>query len=45
MTPFEKINHYYAVCNDDQDKFLLLFALKKLGLVEGKLVIHVNDEI
>ena len=31
------------MCNNDTDKFLMLFALKKLALVEGKLAIYVND--
>ena len=37
---FEKLSHYYAVCKDDTDKFLLTFTLKKLGMVEGKLMIY-----
>ena len=45
ISKFEKINHYYIMCNNDTDKFLMLFALKKLGLVEGKLAIYVNDLI
>ena len=45
VSKFEKINHYYAVCKNDLDKYLLLFLLKKLSLVQGKLVIYANDLI
>lgn len=45
VSKFEKVNHYYVVCNNDRDKFLLLFAMKKLSLVQGKTVIYVNDVI
>jgi hypothetical protein len=45
VSKFEKINHYYAVCKNDLDKYLILFLLKKLSLVQGKLVIYANDLI
>jgi len=43
VSKFEKINHNYIICKNDKDKFLILFALKKLALVQGKLIIYVND--
>lgn len=33
------------MCKNDTDKFIVLFALKKLAMVQGKLVIHANDVI
>lgn len=33
------------MCKNDSDKFIVLFGLKKLAMVEGKLVIHTNDVI
>jgi len=43
VTPFEKINHYYIMCKNDNDKFMMLFTLKKLALVNGKVVIYCTD--
>ena len=43
VSKFEKINHYYVMCKNDQDKFLMTFILKKLSLIQGKLVIYCND--
>ena len=40
VTKLEQINHYYSICRNNLDKYLLLFALKKLGLIEGKLLIY-----
>ena len=31
------------MCKHDRDKYLILFALKKLALVNGKMAIYVND--
>ena len=45
VSKLEKINHYYALCKNDLDKYLFLFALKKLSLIEGKLVIYANTII
>jgi len=45
VSKFEKINHYYIICKNNADKFLMLFALKKLAMVQGKLAIYVNDII
>ena len=42
VSKFELINHYYILCKNDLDKYLLLFSLKKLSLIEGKLVIYAN---
>lgn len=43
VSKFEKINHYYAMCKNDNDKFLMAFILKKLSLIQGKLLIYCND--
>ena len=43
VSKFEKINHYYVMCKNDQDKFVMTFILKKLSLIQGKLVIYCND--
>lgn len=40
VTKLEQVNHYYAFCRNNLDKYLLLFALKKLGMIEGKLLIY-----
>lgn len=45
VSKFEKINHYYILCKNDADKFLMTFAMKKLGLINGKLAIYANDLI
>ena len=45
VSKFEQINHYFAVCKDDKDKYMIMFALKKLALIQGKLVIYTKDEI
>ena len=39
VSKFEQVNHYYSLCRNDADKFLLMFALKKLNILDGKLVI------
>ena len=33
------------MCKNDKDKYLILFTLKKLALIEGKLAIFVDDMI
>lgn len=33
------------MCKDDTDKFMITFALKKLNLIQGKVVIYVDDII
>lgn len=45
ITKLEQINHYYSICRNTVDKYLLLFALKKLGMVEGKLLIYANSVV
>lgn len=30
---FENINQYFIMCKNDMDKFIALFALKKLAMV------------
>lgn len=42
LSKFELINHYYAFCKNDTDKYMLLFALKKLSVIEGKLVVQAS---
>ena len=43
ITKFEKINHYFIMCKNDLDKYIMLFGLKKLGLVQGKVLIFARD--
>jgi ATP-dependent RNA helicase DDX56/DBP9 len=45
VSKFERINHYYVLCKDDLDKFMMMFTLKKLGLLQGKLLIYATDVI
>ena len=45
ITKFEKINHYIVMCKNDLDRFIILFAFKKLGIIPGKVVIMANDVI
>lgn len=45
VTQIEKINHYYTICRNNLDKFLILFAFKKLSLIEGKLLIYASTVI
>lgn len=45
VSKFENVNQYFVMCKNDLDKFLVLFALKKLGLVQGKMVVFANDMI
>lgn len=33
------------MCKNDIDKFIMLFALKKLAMIQGKLVIYATDLI
>lgn len=33
------------MCKNDLDKYLVLFAFKKLSMIQGKLVIYANDII
>jgi len=40
---FERINHLYAMCDQNLDKFMLLFSFVKLAIVQGKTVILCND--
>ena len=43
VTKIEKINHYYIMCKNDLDKYICLFGFKKLGLVQGKVMIYARD--
>lgn len=40
---FERINHLYAMCDSNLDKFMLLFSFVKLAIVQGKTVVLCND--
>ena len=42
LPPPEQLKQYVVRCNDE-DKFLLMFTLVKLGLVRGKTLIFVNS--
>jgi len=33
------------MCKNEQEKYLILFAMKKLAMIQGKLVIYANDII
>jgi superfamily II DNA/RNA helicase len=44
ITKFEKLNHYFIMCKNDLDKYIVLFGLKKLGLVQGKILIYAKDQ-
>lgn len=42
-TDFEQVAHLYSFCKTNLDKFILLFTLVKLAIVDGKTLILVND--
>ena len=42
---FEQVAHLYSFCKTNLDKFILLFTLLKLAIVEGKTLIMVDDII
>jgi ATP-dependent RNA helicase DDX56/DBP9 len=44
-TSFESVAHLFALCKTTLDKFILMFILIKLAIIEGKTVIMVNDVI
>ena len=44
-TDFEQVAHLYSFCKTSLDKFILLFSLIKLAIIEGKTLIVVNDII
>lgn len=45
MDKLAQMNHYFALCKNDADKYLMLFALKKLNLLAGKTVIMTSNGI
>lgn len=45
VSPFERVHHLYALVSTVLDKYLLLFNLLKLAIVEGKCAIFVNDMV
>ena len=40
---FESIAHLFTFCKSMLDKYILVFNLLKLAILEGKTVIQVND--
>lgn len=42
---YEKIAHLYTMCEQNLDKFILLFSFIKLAIVQGKTVVLCNDII
>jgi len=41
----ERINHLYSYAETQLDKYLLLFSIIKLAIVQGKCVILCNDPV
>lgn len=39
----ETIEHFYLVCSQNLDKFLVLFTFLKLALLDGKVLIFASD--
>ena len=44
-TSFESVAHLFTLCKTTLDKFILMFTLIKLAIIEGKTVIMVKDVI
>ena len=44
-THFEQIAHLHSFCKTTLDKYILLFSLLKLAILEGKTLVVVNDVI
>jgi len=42
-TAFERIEHLYIKCMKESEKYLALFSMIKLGIVEGKSLIYCNE--
>ena len=42
-TQFEQIAHLYSFCKTTLDKYILVFSLLKLAIIEGKTLIVVDD--
>ena len=42
---FERIEHLYTMCENQLDKFMLLFSMVKLAVLQGKTVVMCNDVI
>ena len=45
VNKLSQMNHYFALCKNETDKYLLLFGLKKLNQLEGKTVIMTSNGI
>ena len=45
VNKLSQMNHYYALCKNETDKYLLLFAMKKLNQLTGKTVIVTSNGI
>lgn len=43
MNRFEKTEHFYSLCQSSLDRFIFLFCLFKMSIVEGKTVIFAKD--
>ena len=43
VSKLEQLEHFYALCQQPLDKFVLLFTLIKLAIIEGKTVIYAHD--
>ena len=42
-TAFENVAHLFAFCKQTLDKYIVVFNLLKLAILEGKTVIMVSD--
>jgi ATP-dependent RNA helicase DDX56/DBP9 len=43
QTAFERMDHMYLKCKNIDEKYLGLFSFLKLGVIQGKSLIYVND--
>lgn len=39
----EKLDHFYIQCQSHLEKFIILFTFLKLGILEGKTIVHTSD--
>lgn len=45
LTLVERIEHFYVLTQTNLDKFVLLFTLIKLGILDGKTLIYTSDVV
>ena len=38
----ELIGHFYVLCENNIDKFLILYTMLKLSIAEGKVILLIN---